>query len=406
MIGKGWWAAVAILLGMSAILHHDLLFLTGLLLALIGATSHLWTRYCLARVSYGRRLGTARIFWGEETDLFIEMTNAKPLPLAWLRIEDTFPEALHLMGGRLRPYLAGRRRLIHLVSLRWYERVTRRYRLRGTRRGVWRLGPATLVSGDVFGLGVRRESVETVQTLVVYPKHVPITALGLPAQHPFGEFSTRQRVLADPLRLMGTRDYRPGDSYRYIHWKATARQPALQTKVFEPSASRPLAIFLNVNTYERIYEGLDRDLQEYAITAAASVARHAHEAGHHVGLYVNSVAWPNGERVRIRPGNHPEQLVRIFEALAGVAEYGRWGIEALLDVEARQLPYGTTLVVITAIVNDRLCRTLAELRRREYAVALIALGEGRLETPLPGVRYYYIGAHEAWHGLETLHLAQ
>ena len=60
-------------------------------LLIIVFTSWLWGRYCLAGVSYARRFTTDRLFPGEETDFWIEVINAKPLPLTWLRAEDEIP---------------------------------------------------------------------------------------------------------------------------------------------------------------------------------------------------------------------------------------------------------------------------------------------------------------------------
>ena len=403
---KQWWGLVVLVLLASVILRHSLLFLMGLLLALVGGVSYFWTRTCLVGVTYRRRLGTDRLFPGEETELALEVVNAKPLPLAWLRAEDEMPSALELVGGREHySHLPGRRLLINLLSLRWYERVTRHYQLRGLQRGAWALGPLRLESGDIFGLGSKCiEQLET-QLVLVYPRLVPLTALGLPARHPFGDWQTPRRLVEDPLRMMGAREYRPGDSIRHIHWKASARQQGLQTKIFDPSASRPLALFLNINTFAFIYEGLDRDLQEFAITTAASIARYAWEQGQPVGLYVNAVAWPGGQRIRIAPGQHPEQLLQILEALARVVEHGRWPLEAVLQVESGHLPYGATIVAITPQISAGLCTMLAELQHREYAVSLVALGDAHLDAPLPGVQYYHIGGHEVWDDLKALRLA-
>ena len=406
MIGQRWWGLIVILLLLSVALHHDLLFLMSLLLGLIGAASYLWTRYCLSGVSYRRRFGTTRLFYGEETDLDVEIINAKPLPLGWLRAEDEFPADVQLLTGRLHySHLPGRRLLINLLSMRWYERVTRHYRIRGTQRGAWQFGPTELISGDIFGLDTRREQLRETEIVLVYPKIVPITALGLPACRPFGDFATPRRLSEDPLRLMGAREYIPGDGFRRIHWKATARQAQLQSKVFEPSAARSLAIFLNINTFEFAYEGLDRELEEFAITAAASVANYAWEHGYQVGLYVNSVAGRGGGRIRLRPARHPDQLILIFEALARVIDLGRWPLEAVLQAESGALPYGTTVVTVTPLLNDRLRNALVDLRNRGHAVALLALGKAHLNAPLPGIQYYYIGGREVWHELESLRLA-
>ena len=77
----------------------------------------------------------------------------------------------------------------------------------------------------------------------------------------------------------------------------------------------------------------------------------------------------------------------------------------MLQTESPALRYGTTTVVISPIVNDRLRRTLVELRRREHGVTLVTLGDVHLDQALPGVRTYHIGGGELWRELEKLELA-
>ncbi|MCC6456753.1 MAG: DUF58 domain-containing protein [Caldilineaceae bacterium] len=401
-----WWFVIGMLALVSILLRNNLLFLLSLFMLLVGGVALLWTRTCLTAVSYRRRIGAHYLFYGEETDLAIEVINAKPLPLAWLRAEDEMPAKLELDATPLATsHLTGRARLVNLMSLRWYERVTRRYRLRGARRGVWRFGPVEIISGDIFGFGVKREVVENVETVVVYPKLVPLTVLGLPALRPFGDLHMPRRLSEDPLRLTGAREYVIGDSFRHIHWKATAHRQALQTKVFEPSATLPLSIFLNINTFEQRYEGIDTELQEYAICAAASIARWTWENGHPVGLYVNSIAQPGAQRISIRPSSEPDQLLQILEALAQVVNQGRWPIETILQTEAQHLPYGASVVVVTATANAQLRHTCMELRRREMGVTLVTLGEKVGSLGLPGIRQHHIGGREEWDELASLDLA-
>ena len=113
------------------------------------------------------------------------------------------------------------------MSLRWYERVTRHYRVTGVQRGAWAFGPARLLSGDMFGFADREATLPEIDTLLVYPRLVPLIALGLPSDRPFGDFRAMRRLAEDPLRLNGTRDYVAGDSMRHVHWKASARRTAL-----------------------------------------------------------------------------------------------------------------------------------------------------------------------------------
>lgn len=401
-----WWALIALLLLAGVALRSSFLFLVTVLLALIGAVVVIWSRYCLAGVSYRRRLGAVRLFHGEETELDVDIINAKPLPLPWLRVEDEMRAGVSIQPARLHSsHLPERLIMTHLLSMRWYERVTRRYKLQGTRRGAFRFGPAEIAADDIFGFTTRRADVPDTQWLVVYPRMAPLTELGLPAQHPFGDFKTPERLSEDPLRQVGARPYAPGDSYRHIHWKATAHRQELQTRVFEPSATRPLAIFLNVNTYTHVWEGLDRPTQELAITTAASVARYGWEHGYQIGLYANSVVQPGGDRIRLRPGSHPDQFMWVLDALAKVVEYGRWPLEAILHVEAHRLAYGSTIVVVTPLVTDALLRTMSELRSRHHAVTLLTIGAERLTSVPPGIVYYNIDTREVANDLAALPLA-
>ena len=410
------WIAISALIIISAVLRHELLFLMGLILTLLAIVSTFWAKYCLHGVTYRRHFSARRLFFGDNMEMRIEVTNAKPIPLAWFRADDEIPVALTAeaaTGGM------GRRRLVNVLSLRWYELVTRRYQMTGGRRGVWRFGPAQLRSGDLFGFDIRRATVEQNDYVLVYPKVVPVTELGLPARHPFGEEKSNLRIFEDPMRLMGAREYSSGDSFRFVHWKATARRQALQTKVFEPSSTRPVAIFLNVSTHEYFNEGQDWELMEYAICAAASVGKHVWENGYAVGLYANAwlahQAQTNGEdapdngakalrsgRVRILPRRHPSQLTHMLEALARVNERGRWSLEALLELENRDLPFGATLVIISTVVNRRLQLALTDLRRKGFGVTLITLGEEEPPMLLTGITTYHIGGKERWQELTQL----
>jgi hypothetical protein len=90
-------------------------------------------------------------------------------------------------------------------------------------------------------------------------------------------------------------------------------------------------------------------------------------------------------------------------------------------MEAAGLPYGATVVVITATLNQRLEQTLIDLRRREYAVVLLTLGETKWQRPMPNIQYHHLDAHlatptaptdfdtqkdEAWHVIESINLGQ
>ena len=406
MTGRAGRLLITALLVLSILLRSPLLLLLDVLLGLVAGASALWGRYCLAGVSYARRFDADRLFCGEETELWVEIVNAKPLPLAWLKAEDEFPEDFAVQRVELaassRPH---RRMLINLLSLRWYERVRRRYRLTAERRGAYDFGPVLLSSGDIFGFQTRRLEMPGRQTVLVYPKIVPLEHLGLRVARPSGEQRTERRIVEDPLRLAGVRDYRPGDTVRHIHWKTTARRGALQTKVFEPGASQQLVICLNGQTLEHAYEGVIGDYFETANMAAASIAHAALEARHPVGLFTNNGVRAAERRVRLPASRHVSQLTRILETLAQLTYFTLLPFDQLLRIEASQLPFGASLVAVSAIVTEPILSALLALQDAGHPVALIAVGESpmaRLPAVPAELPIYLVTKN--WTELETLEL--
>ncbi len=386
-MGRTGWTAAALILFISLITRSSLIFTMALILGLMGGVVWLWSRFSLAEVTFRRRFGVDRLFFGEQTDLLLEVTNAKPLPLAWLRCEDDIPLALALAPDeRVRHYQANRRVLINLFSLGLYQRVIRRYTVTGTQRGAWKYGPAKLICGDIFGFRSQQVELQGTDLLLVYPKLYSLPELGLDARHPFGDYESRNRLIDDPLRLSGVRDYLPGDNFRHIHWKATARRQELQTKLFDPSASRPLAIFLNIRTFTHRYEGIDPELREFAISAGASLARWAQLRGDPFGVFANSMMQA-GRRVRVAPSAHPSQIMRVLEALAFCVGIPHTTIERVLQQELAGLANGTSIVLISATLPEGLRRALADLPRRGFTVTLLGIGGLRLEQTIPGVTF-------------------
>jgi uncharacterized protein (DUF58 family) len=405
MAGRFTSFFILLLLALSVILRSPPLFLLDVLLALLVTATELWGRYCLAEVTYARRFAADRLFCGEETEVWVEIANAKPLPLAWLKAEDEFPSEFtvhhHELGYSSKPR---RRTLVNLLSLRWYERVRRRYRLTADRRGAFEFGPVRLASGDLFGFRTRFADLEQSHTVLVYPRLVALERLGLRAARPSGNYGAERRLVADPLRLAGARDYQSGDSLRHVHWKATARRGSLQTKVFDPGASRPLVLFLNSQTMQRAHEGVVGDLFETAIVAAAAIAWAGLDAHHAVGLFTNGGVKGAERRPRLLPSRQPEQFVRILETLAQLTFFSFLSFDELLRAEASRLPYGATLIAISAIVGEPLLSALLDLRAAGHPVALMVIGGPPADPLPPELPVYFVT--ESWTTLESVDLPE
>ena len=420
---RPWYVLAAALLLLSVVAHQPLAFLAALFALVIGLVPEIWYRSALRHLSIRQQVSAPRAFFGETLTLAISVENQKLLPLPWLEIEDEIPEQLTLLTGRAAPtYKVNRVALVNTFSLWSFQRVTRRYRLRCTARGVYTFGPATVRSGDPFGWLTREERVQARETLLVYPLVAPIESFDLPPRHPFGERATPRRLLEDPLRIAGVREYVLGDDPRRIHWKATARAGELRSKIYEPSSQYRLFILLDINTYKESWMGLDPEIQELTIAAAASLGMWALDEGYAVGLLANSLMMGlSGEsastgdeqaissltaaqafihRVRVPMARGSGQREQLLSALGRLLPYFGSPMDALVDAERFTLPLGTTVVLVcaAAVLREETVESLVDLRTHGAAVHLALTGdpESKVGAEIYDLPVHRLGGREVW----------
>ena len=298
----------------------------GALVLGAGGAARLWARLALEEVEYSRELSERRAFAGEQVGLRLRLANRKWLPVPWLELRERLPEAAPLIEGHTTP--TGQHGAVYLTrstALRPGDRLEWPLAMHAAQRGYHRFGPARLSSGDLFGLFDRELEAGGVDTLVVYPRTYPLPDLGIGSDRPFGELRGGRRIFPDPVRVIGVRDYVPGDPLKQVDWKATARAGRLQSRLYEPSRALAVVVALDVMTLPHTWEGTDPVLLERGVTVAASLARAAFESHASLGLLTNG-ALPEADRpIRLGTGRRPDQLARVLEALADGAAGRRAG---------------------------------------------------------------------------------
>ena len=371
------------LTALALVTGQGLLALICILLLVTAGVARLWDRWSLLRVSYTRELSQQRAFPGDEVELVLRIANRKPLPLIALLVRDIVPLKLEIVGHRKRLDTEGRQVINRMTSLRWYESIGWRYRLRCTARGAYRLGPVQLAGGDPFGFYRSLLEIPARTSLIVYPRLLPLEELGLPPRNPLGELRARQ-LIRDPLRTIGVRDYHTDDPLKDVHWGATARTGTLQTRIYEATTSREVAIFLDLDSFERYWQGVDEEQVERLISAAATLAQAGLDEGYAIGLYVNGAPAEFERFVRLPPGRSPAQLALIMETLARLTHYSVTPMARLLRTTTSDLPWGATLLLLSVIAPEATCASLLRQRESGRSVAWLYLGDD--DPPVvPGV---------------------
>lgn len=393
LVDHRWLSFAIITLLLAIILQiRELLTIVAFVL-LVLFVAWMWSRSSLRNLVYRRTLHYRRYFPDETFSVEIMVENRKLLPIPWLHVEDEWPVPVGLVTEDDMPrteHDSDMGYVINTYSLQWFERIRRHYDLVARRRGVFQIGPAHLVSGDPFSLFDRRYALEDRhEVVIVYPRLRTLDELGLPLKDPFGDNRVQRRLFEDPNRTMGIRDYRPEDSFRHVHWKASAHTGTLQTRVYEPVRSLRTVLCINVATFEQYWRGVWPDMLEYTMEVAASLANWAIEEGHSVGMAANGTLAHADQPFRIPPSRDRDQLPRILAALAAVSYFISSPFDRFLIDESPRLPWGATLVLITPFVTDLILGSILRLRDSGRHIVLISLSKAP-PPEIPGIMTHHL----------------
>ena len=392
MLNDLWLFISGLLVFIGLLASEGLLIIVGSLVILIWLATKLWDRFAFRKVSHSRRVARHRAFIGDTFEYTVTLRNDKVLPLIWVDIQESFPDGLDLAGAKLRANnIEGMRQHSITTSLLPFQQATWKYNLRCTARGLHRIGPVRVRSGDIFGFSASEARFEELEHVIVYPRVVDLEQLGLPFQHPLGEGRGRRPLFYDSSQFAGQRDYLPSDPMKHIDWKATARAPQIQTKMFAPVVSLNVLVALNAATSEEPWETSNRRLFERGVTVAASVASYAAKRGYSFGLVSNAVATYSAKYISVPLGAAPSQLPLVLESLAMAGPYVVTTLPEVLKGERDKLPAGATVVLVTAVVTPSLTREIAEMKERGYQLLLLYAGDGFPDLQVPDVEMYLVG---------------
>jgi len=230
-------------------------------------------------------------------------------------------------------------------------------------RGVFRLGPTIVSSGDPFGLFKKSRVISGDQELLVLPYIVDLDRFPSPVgQFPGGKAILQKATEVTP-QAAGVREYFPGDALRSIHWPSSARKERLMVKEYEQDPQADVWIFLDADKSVHYNSGvaqpmpridqlwlkrnenpfkLPEDTFEYAVSAAGSIAAFYLHQGRAVGLVCASEV-----TVVLAPERGERQLNKILENLTFLKSNGKLPLLGLVETEAPQLPRASTVVLIT-----------------------------------------------------------
>lgn len=182
-------------------------------------------------------------------------------------------------------------------------------------RGSYEFGDVGLRVVGPAGLAGRQRTIALAAEARVYPDITAVHRYALLARkgalHEIGV--RRARLQGVGTEFESLRDYEPGDDYRDIDWKATARRGAPVVRHFEAERSQTVIIALDAGRLMNARVGMLSKLDR-AINASLLLAFLATRGGDNVGLLV----FGRDVRAFVPPRRGHRQFLTILEALYAV----------------------------------------------------------------------------------------
>lgn len=304
-----------------------------------------WNRNLEADVDFTDRF----MFENESTVLTETITNAKKLPLPWIHVKFQISR-----NGKVEFYRSD------MFSILFYQQIRRRIPYTFKERGVYTIKGVDLVSHNLFITDKLAQTVQSGDTLIVYPRRIDAEEFRVPYEKMMGEIVTKRCLMEDPYMFKGIREYQPYDSFRSINFNASARAGQWMVNTQDPSVSQTIHILLNM---EKGTEHYNEYLYEQSIRLAASLAAQYEEDGVPVSLYCNGKDIMTKSDITVPGGCGAGHTHSVFEALA------RLDVPAAVEPMAGELEKAlkksdpdTLYVLISPYYGDDLKETYKELR--------------------------------------------
>jgi uncharacterized protein (DUF58 family) len=269
--GKGL-VAVGVGLAAGAVLSGQRDLLSVALVAILLPLLSFWL---VSRTGFSlgctRSLSSPNICVGDQAELTLTVENLGDRRTATLLLADAIPASMGSTTRRILPAMSpGERRRMTMYLL-------------PQRRGSFAVGPLRVIAPDPLGLVRVQRAFRTVDSVLVTPRVVPLTAGSPHAEHLGRGDATLAALAARGDDDVVPREYRVGDDLRRVHWRASARTGQMMVRREEQPWTRQAVIIIDDRRTAHVGYGPNSSF-ENALSAAASIGVHLLSSGFDITL--------------------------------------------------------------------------------------------------------------------------
>ncbi len=211
------------------------------------------------------------------------------------------------------------------------------YSIKASRRGFYQGSYATLKCSAPFGFFLWQKRFYLPSPLLIYPSYFEIRTFPLLETASYPAEVIHERKKGSGSEYYGTREYAPGDSLRFIHWKNTAKKGKMIVKEFERGFGSLVNILIDSNSNHNLGEGKESTL-EYSIKIGTSLINYSLKTGHPIQLIASK-----GKKIEVL--SYPDWW-QALEWLSRLEAEGDLSFPDLVKLSLPYLPPRSTLICL------------------------------------------------------------
>ena len=330
----------------------------------------------ITRITYTREFSEKGSYEGDEVYLIETITNRSFLPFFFIDIEYYIFNELQYDD-----YVQERDRNMQYTRSRFniilpYMRVRRKHTIKLKKRGFYQLDKVT------FWYGRHQRRISAPAEVYTYPKLTGIDELPIPSSSMQGDAFSKQWLIKDPFSVSGIREYRFGDSFNSINFKATAKSgkfgfDGIRVNNRDFCSNRNFMVYLNFQTssesamQDKIYE----KLMERGMSYAAALLREAFTFGYRAGFAANCTLVSGEKYIRFPVTQGVLNYEEILQHMSLVSLSKGISFAALLQNDVLGGLCDSEIFLLTTYMNETLDAVVDNFHRFGNNVTVIMLGD-------------------------------
>lgn len=323
-----------------------------------------WSFIIFRNLDFSQYAEVSQAYVGDAIEINIVAHNRSLLPVPYVEVRN---EMIKGIAG----YMPGHRVLsiMPLGSKAMPEKVNCKY------RGIYTFGPVVTDISDVFGMFTWNKKVSLRGVLTIYPRVAKLQNFCIKPMQTYGAITIKQKANEDYSSISDIRKYYPGDSFKRIHWKISARKGMLYVKNFDMSGSAGACIFLDM--YRGGYNGVYRaDMEEKSVECAAAIVYYT------LSRNINTLQYVNSEKTVYTGGRDPKEFKKFMNSYVTVKSDGTTHLAEFIESKVRFLTRGSSIILITPLVDERLSGGILQLKDMGFEAIVVYIKEGDMDEKI------------------------